>query len=183
MSRDLTSNVKTASLAAAKNIAVLMEADFDSGSINLFGGYGSMTISGRTYTGSADLIHIDPAQETAEVQANNATIQLSGIQSADIAIALGENYQGRPCRLKLAFFDSSNNLIADPVTMFAGRMDVMTVNDDPANPLITMTAENEFIRMMAARHRNRTNEDQQIDYPGDKGLEFVAAMQNKTIFV
>jgi|ERR1039458_9398679 hypothetical protein len=183
MSRDLTTSVKTASLLAVKNIAVLMEADFDSGPVNLFGGYGTMTIGDRTYTGSGDLIQVDPAQETAEVQANNATIQLSGVQSADIAISLDENYQGRPCRLKLAFFDSSNNLIADPVTMFAGRMDVMTVNDDPANPLITMTAENEFIRMMAARHRNRTNEDQQIDYPGDKGLEFVAAMQNKTIFV
>ncbi len=117
------------------------------------------------------------------MQANNATIQLSGVQGADIAISLGENYQGRPCRLKLAFFDSSNNLIADPVTMFAGRMDVMTVNDDPANPVITMTAEDDFIRMTASRYRTRTHEDQQIDYPGDKGLEFVAAMQNKTIFV
>lgn len=183
MSRDLTTDIKTAALAPAKNIAVLMEADFDSGFINLFGGYGSMTIGDRTYIGDRKLIQVDPAQETAEVQANNATIQLSGVQEGDIAISLEENYQGRPCRLKLAFFDSSNNLIADPVTMFAGRMDVMTVNDDPANPIITMTAENEFIRMSVARHRNRTHEDQQIDYPGDKGLEFVASMQNKTIFV
>jgi hypothetical protein len=183
MSRDLSSDVKTASLAAVKNIAVLMEADFDSGSINLFGGYGTLTIGDRTYIGDHKLIQIDPAQETAEVQANNATIQLSGVQAGDIAISLDENYQGRPCRVKLAFFDSSNNLIADPVTMFAGRMDVMTVNDDPANPVITMTAENEFIRMSVARQRNRTHEDQQIDYPGDRGLEFVAAMQNKTIFV
>jgi hypothetical protein len=183
MSRDLTSSVKTAALAAVKNIAVLMEADFDSGFINLFSGYGTMTIGDRTYIGSGDLIQVDPAQETTEIQATNATIQLSGVQASDIAISLGENYQGRPCRLKLAFFDSSNNLIDDPVTMFAGRMDVMTVNDDPTNPTITMTAENELIRMTVARHRNRTNEDQQIDYPGDKGLEFVAAMQNKTIFV
>ncbi len=52
MSRDLTSDVKTASLASVKNIAVLMEADFDSGSINLFGGTGTMTIGDRTYVGS-----------------------------------------------------------------------------------------------------------------------------------
>jgi hypothetical protein len=183
MSRDLTPAVKTASLSTPKNIAVLMEADFDSGSLNLFSGYGSLTVDGVTYTGSGKAVQVDPAQETAEVQATNATVQLSGIQEADIAIALTENYQGRPCRLKLAFFDASLNLIADPVVMFSGRMDVMNLNDDPKNPVITMTAETDFIRMTVARLRNRTNEDQQIDYPGDKGLEFVTAMQNKTIFV
>ncbi len=205
MARDLDSDVQAAALASPKNIAVLMEADFDDASIRLFGGYGTMTIDGVDYIGDGQLLSIDPAQETSEVQATSATVQLSGVQEADIAVTLTENYQGRPCRLKLAFFNTGHSgeftsefssefdvsagdgdemsLIGSPVTVFSGRMDVMTVSDDPNNPVITMTAESEFIRMAVARQRNRTHEDQQIDYPGDKGLEFVAAMQNKTIFV
>lgn len=182
MARELDEDVLEQVLSPVKNVAVLMEADFDSQPLRLFGGYGTLTIDGTDYLGSGRLISVEPAQETAEVQATNATVQLSGVQEADIAIALQENYQGRRCRLKLAFLDASMKVIGAPVQIFSGRMDVMNLNDDPQNPLITMTAESAFIRMSVARNRSRTHEDQQIDYDGDRGLEFVTAMQNKTIY-
>ncbi|MEZ0263022.1 MAG: hypothetical protein ACAH80_18600 [Alphaproteobacteria bacterium] len=183
MARDLHPDVKTASLGAVKHIALLMEADFDSAPVRLFTGTGTITIDGVDYLGSGKLISMSPAQETAEIQATNATIQLSGVQQADIAVALTEKYRGRACRLKLAFFTDAGVLIGEPVPIFSGRMDVMTDNGDTANPIITMTAENDLVRLSVAKHRNRTHEDQQIDYPGDRGLEFVPAMQNKTLYV
>lgn len=183
MSRDLHPDTKTASLAAVKNMAVLMEADFDSQPIRLFSGYGTITIGGVDYLGSGKLISINPAQETAEIQANGMTVQLSGVQQADIALALTEKYRGRACRLKLAFLTDAGALIGDPVPIFSGRMDVMTDNGDAVAPIITLTAENDLIRLSIARRRNRTHEDQQIDYPGDRFLEYVPAMQNKTIYV
>lgn len=183
MSRDLDVDVKAASRAAVKTIAVLMEADFDSAPLRYFSGTGTLTVDGADYVGSGKILQVDPAMETSAIQATNATIRLSGVQEADIAISLQEPYQGRACRLKLAFLDDSMALIGQPVQVFGGRMDVMTFDDDPANPMITMTAESDLIRMSIARNRTRTHEDQQIDFPGDKGLEFVASLQNKTVFV
>lgn len=183
MARDLDEDTKAAALADVKNIAILMEADFDSAPVRYFSGYGQLVVDGVTYIGSGKILQVDPAQETTDIQATSATIRLSGVQEADIAVALQEPYHGRPCRLKLAFLDASFAPIGSAVQVFGGRMDVMNLADDPAAPVITMTAENDLIRMSVARNRTRTHEDQQIDYPGDRGLEFVPTMQNKTVFV
>src|SRR3954453_4041466 len=135
--RDMTTAFRTAVTAGTVKIAILTEADFDSAAINLFTGYGTLVIDGKSYLGTGKLLVVDPAEETGELNATNATFQLSGIQEADIAVALTENYNGRPGRMKLALFDSSNVLIADPIQFFSGRMDVGTLNDDPKNPIYT----------------------------------------------
>src|SRR4051794_26136110 len=179
--RDMGSSFKTAVLSGKVHPVILTEASFDSGDINLASGYGTLTIGGTNYLGTGKLLQVDPAEETGEINATSATFQLSGIQEADISIALTENYNGRPGRMKLALYDDTNTLIDDPLQFFSGRMDVMTLNDDPASPVITLTAENDLTRLNRTRQRNYTHDDQQIDYPGDNGLGFVAAMQNKQV--
>jgi hypothetical protein len=179
--RGMGSSFKAAVLSGKVHPVILTKADFDSGSINLASGYGTLPINGTNYLGTGKLLQVDPAEETGEINATNATFQLSGIQEADISIALNENYNGRPGRMKLALFDDSNVIIDDPLQFFSGRMDVMTDNGDPVNPIITLTAENDLIRLNRTRQRNYTHADQQIDYPGDNGLGFVAAMQNKQV--
>lgn len=179
--RDMTADALAAITAPRVNVTLLFEADFDSGQENLFTGYGTLSFNGRTYLGIGKLLQVDPAQETSSIAAEGATFQLSGVRAEDISIALAENYRGRPVRVLLGQFYDDGTLVADPIPLFSGTMDVMTLNGDPAAPVITMTAENELIILKRTRLRNRTHEDQQIDYPGDTFFSRVAAMQNATI--
>lgn len=183
MARDLTEGVIAAAQAGTVHVAVLMEAEFASGTVNTFTGYGTLSVGGTDYMGTGDLLAVDMPAETAEIEGNNATFQLSGVDEADISIALSPaEYRGRRCRTKLAFFDADAQLVADPVRMYSGKMDVMVINDDPGQgPVLTMTSENDMAKLGRTRLRNRTHEDQQIDYPGDTFLKRVTALQNKEI--
>jgi len=177
----MTTDFRDAALAPVVYLAFLTEADFDSGAIRLFSGYGTLTVDGEDYLGSGTLLKVSPAKETGDLKATDAAFSMSGIQESDISIALQENYQGRPCRILMALFTQDGELIDEPLRVFSGKMDVMTLRDDPKDPSLVMTAENDFIRLQRAKPRRRTHEDQQIDYPGDMIFSHVNAMQHKDI--
>ncbi len=177
--RIMSDSFRAAVKAKKVRPAVLMEADFPSGSVYLFSGTGSLPVGGNTYLGSGKVLTVDPAQETAALQASNATFQLSGIPEDLISVAINEKYNGHPCAMDLALFDDTDSLIADPVTIFSGRMDTGQLNEPTAT--FTMTAENDLISLNRTRLVNWTHEEQTADYPDDLGFEFVAAMQNKQI--
>ena len=82
----------------------------------------------------------------------------------------------------LAFFDASGALIADPVQVFSGRVDVMQITDAGETADIKLTAENRLVDFERPQEtRYYTDQDQQREYPGDKGFEFVTAIQEAVI--
>ena len=48
-------------------------------------------------------------------------------------------------------------------------------------PPITLLAENRLRDLERLRARNYTDADQQAEYPGDRGFEFVPALQTMSI--
>jgi hypothetical protein len=99
-----------------------------------------------------------------------------------IAVALSENYQGKACSVMFGALDSSGSLVSSPITVFSGRMDVMSINDDGQNATIGMTAENKLVDFRRPREVRYTDEEQKNLYSGDKGLEFVNSIQEKEIY-
>jgi hypothetical protein len=60
-------------------------------------------------------------------------------------------------------------------------MDTMGIEDSGDTANIGLTAESRLIDLERSRERRYTSEDQKIDYPNDKGLEFIADLQDKEI--
>ena len=145
-----------------------------------------------TYLGAGDLLSIGAIQETAELTANGATVTLGGIKQSLLTLARDEPYQGRPLIIRLGAFDENGDLIASPVILFSGFMDIMTIADSGDTSTITVTVENKLIAFQRTAVRRYTAEDQKIDYPlklpngnsnpdYDAGFEFVAKIQEKEI--
>ena len=181
MSRTLTGAVQTESLKTqgAKPV-VLVELQFDSGISRLWSGVGNLVWNGDTFLGAGGLGSIDLAQETVEQKALGIRLTLSGIPPSEISLALGEDVIGRIATVWLAFFDASDLLIADPIVVFAGRMDTMDVAlADTAT--VTVTAESRLIDWDRPRERRYTDADQQEKFPGDQGLAFVSQSVEKEI--
>jgi len=110
-------------------------------------------------------------------------MRLSGVPTANIARALTEDYQGRDCTVLVgALSPTAGTLISSPVTVFQGRMDVMQISDDGQSADITMTAENRLVDFKRPREVRYTHEEQIALFPGDLGLEFVTAIQEKAIY-
>jgi len=181
MSRSLTSAMQSAVTADLVRPITLVQCAFDSGNLNLWSGIGNLTVDSVDYVGAGTLLDISAINESSELQANGLTVALSGITEPLISKARDEDYQGRELKVLLGFMDEESNVIADPVIVFSGFMDTMTINDAGETATIQVTVENRLIEFERTRERRYTAEDQKIDYPDDKGLEFVAEMQEKEI--
>jgi len=181
MSRNLSSAMQSAVEADVVRPIVLVTCAFDSGDLNLWNGIGTLTVSSVDYVGAGTLLNIGEIAESSELQANGITVTLSGITDPLLAKARDEDYQGRELTVKLGAMDASNGVITNPVTVFSGFMDTMVINDSSETATIQVNVENRLIEFERTRIRRYTAEDQKIDYPNDKGLEFVAEMAEKEI--
>ena len=57
----------------------------------------------------------------------------------------------------------------------------MTISDGGDTATIKLTAESRLIDLDRSRERRFTSEDQKIEFPDDKGLEYVDDLQDKEI--
>lgn len=182
MARDLNASLANAVIDTVVAPAFFFKAEFDSGDVLAWSGYGDITWGGDTYLGIGDFGGVDKVDETSDVRANGCTLTLSGIPSQLLAIALTEPYQGRPCTLFLGALNlTSGAIIGTPYPLISGRMDVMTIEEGADTGTITLTVENRLIELFRTKERRYTHEDQQIDFSGDLGLEYVAGLQEKPI--
>lgn len=181
MSRSLTSGMVSAVTADLVRPILLVQCAFDSGNLNLWNGIGDLTVDSVDYVGAGTLLQIGEIAETSELAANGLTVALSGVTEPLISKARDEDYQGRELKVLMGAMDDTNSVIADPVIIFSGFMDTMVINDGSETATIQVSVENRLIEFERNRVRRYTAEDQKIDYPNDKGLEFVAEIAEKEI--
>jgi hypothetical protein len=177
MTAGMVAEVTTAQLSPI----LMVDMEFST-PVYLWTGYGTLTYGGKGYLGMGDLGNVAPIEETTDLSARGVTFQLSGVPTAFISLALDENYQGRNCSIMLGALSTTASLIASPVTVFVGKMDVMAISDDGEQAQITMSAESRLIDFRRVRESRYTDEEQTAIDPTDKGLEFVTAIQEKTIY-
>jgi hypothetical protein len=181
MSRTLTSGMQTASEASLVRPFFLIDLEFTSGSVYLWTGHGDLSWNSNTYIGAGDIMELSAFDETTDLGAAGASVTLTGIKSSLVTKARDENYQGRPIHIRLGAFDSTASIITDPVIVFTGFMDIMTINEAAEVSTIQVSAENRLIQIERRNERRYTDNDHKIDFPNDKGFEFVATIQEKEI--
>lgn len=181
MSRSLTSGMVSAVTADLVRPILLVQCAFDSGNLNLWNGIGDLTVDSVDYVGAGTLLSVGEIAETSELAANGLSVVLSGVTEPLISKARDEDYQGRELKVLMGAMDATNSVIADPVVIFSGFMDTMVINDGAETATIQVSVENRLIEFERNRVRRYTAEDQKIDYPNDKGLEFVAEIAEKEI--
>jgi hypothetical protein len=157
---------------------LLLQMKFTSQTMYVWSGIGNLQWNGQTWLGLGTLGTISDIEESSEIKATNVTFTLSGIAHDMIQHAIGEVRQGYPVQLWLGTLGDNNNVIADPLQIFAGRMDVPTIDEGATTSTISIAVENRLIDLNRSRERRFTDQDQQIDHPGDLGFQYVQFIQN-----
>jgi len=178
MARGLTTAVKNEFLAARLYPILLFEGEFSSGWLRMWSGVGTLSWNGYSWLGAGKLGAISPIGETADVRAEGVTCSLSGIPSDLLATALGEVRTGKPASIYFGCVNDAGTVIADPYLAFAGRIDLTQVQEGSETSSIHLQIESELIDLQRARLRRYTNEEQQADFAGDRGLEYIEALQD-----
>lgn len=161
---------------AAENIPLLLlvELDFESGTLYLTNAGCTATWNGHTWLPNK-LGKIDAIKEGSDLEANGAGFELNGTDLTLLSTVLDEDYQGRSAKLWVAPLTDQYQPISDPVLVYVGRMDSATINFG-STASISLATENRLIDMDRAKVRRFNSEDQAIDYPEDKGFDFVPGL-------
>ena len=162
------------------SIFFAVQLSFDSGVIRLWNGTEDLTLDSNTYTGAGDLLSVSAVDDDSELSSKGLALSLSGMNSDIVDLALSENYQNRQVTVHMGFL-SGNNEVASSFIMFRGRIMNMSIADGPSNNTISVECENRLVDFDKPSQLRYTKASQQNLFSGDKGLDFVQALQEAEI--
>ena len=180
MTRTIDAATDTAAKAEHIIYATLAKLDFSSGFLYINDTDRDIVYDGNTYLGAGNLAQASAVEEGPETKPYAVNLTLSGIPSAYIAIALGEDYQGRDAEIYLALLDDEYAIVGQPVKAFQGRIDTMDM-EVGETAAISLTVQSKLVDWDRPRVERYNHETQIVKYPGDLGLEFVDQMVERTI--
>lgn len=180
MSRGLAAGVLSEVSASSVQPILFFYGSFSTGDVRMWSGIGDLSWDGYTWIGAGNLVQISDIEEPGEIKAQGIVVTFNGIPADLISLVLQSVYQNAVGKVWLGFL-SSGSIVADPWLIFEGRLDVPVINDDADTCSIAITYESKLIDLTRARTRRYTDQDQQQEYPGDLGMAFVAALQEKEI--
>lgn len=203
MSRDLNTEFVDGLQQSVVYPFFAVDLNFQSGPLYFWTGYGDLVIDGVTYLGVGTLVNISAVEETTEIEAKGAVVTMTGIPSSFLSLALAEPYQGRECKIYFGLWLNNRAITteaSDTITtedlfefttesdtrylteIFSGELDQMNISEEGNTSTIAVTSENVLIKLERPVVRRFTNEDQKSRFPNDRGLEFVAGLQDKEVF-
>jgi hypothetical protein len=179
----VTTAFATALAAPALRPCFFLAAQFKTETLYVWTGLYPITWDGVTWQGVGSLLGMQGISEDSEVNAKNVTLSLGCIPSDEIALIVNEIQRGLPAQVFLGLFEADGvTLIPNPVLAYTGRMDQPTINDVGDTCTVSVSVENALVDMNRSIYRRYTDADQQLDYPGDLGCGFVAAIQDYTVY-
>lgn len=195
MPRTLSPTFLAQLTAGAVMPVYFLELAFENETLYLFSGLGYYLASGTAYSATATFPYgqvftglgwlgkISSIPQVNKIQAQNVLLSLSGIPATLLSEAINQLRITGSATVWLGFLNPSTNaLIADPVQVFSGSLDVPTLKDSGETCTISITAENTLISLQQAPNRQFDDMDQQIYFPGDLGFSFVDALPNMALF-
>lgn len=105
--RDLTAEMLAEFEGPAMQPVLLAQMDFDSESLYMWTGIGTISFQGNDYIGAGNLISVSTMEETQNLEAKGIVCTLNGIPSSLVAVDLLELSRGRPFRMWLGAVDTS----------------------------------------------------------------------------
>lgn len=105
MARALTAAMLAAIRAGAVRPVFFYEGEFNSGTLNLFTGRGTITWDSKTWTGDNGLLQIAAIAEAPDLSAVNFNVTLNGNQTSLLTVALSQVRRGLPGKVWLGLLN------------------------------------------------------------------------------
>jgi hypothetical protein len=154
------------------------------GIVRLWSGLGTLAWNGFSWTGLGRLGRITGMGETAEVRTTETRYELSGIADfAQLSYFLGQPVRGYVARAWLALLDEKFTVIPDPVLIDKTILDTATISmAEDGTATLVLVGTSAIFDFRRPKSLAITNEQQQLDYPGDTGFDRVPTeVADKTV--
>lgn len=149
----------------------------------------SITVGGVTFTNLGALLSVGDVQRDIKATSDDMTIQLTGIDPANISIILSNDIKGSLVEVWRGFFDSNNQIITTPTTQFfkryQGIINSVSITEDFNTQLRQRIATcsiacSSMRRVLENRLSGvKTNKSSwQFIYPNDTSMDRVSEISN-----
>jgi hypothetical protein len=153
------------------------------------GSYKITTSDGHDWFGLNKLLGIEGLEHDGDGQSSELRVTVSGADARFLALAISADeseYMGRHIKIYNQFFEGDRTLLDEPQARAAGIIDGIGVTRSPRDPngtrrTITINAQNMFYGRGQPPASYYTDSDQQLRFPGDRGLQYIAALQDTNI--
>lgn len=179
MARSLTSALAAIFKGPQIRPIIFVEIHNDGATFYLWSGNEQISWNSHTWLGMGRFVTISTIPEASQIRADGLKLGLTGIDATLLGavFAPGGLRQGKPVKVYVGATDDSGAVVADPYAAMIGRLDDVTVTDDGVSGTITCSVENRLIRLQQPNQRRYEDADQQAEYPGDIGFQFVDQLQ------
>ena len=184
MSRTIGNTFGTQLTSGSLRPFYAIKMKFTSGELRITTTYSNLVIGNDSYIGTGDILSISPITETSDTRATGVEIILNGLDTAILSAGLTEDTQGMVVEIYFGVLDTVNNadaIVDTPYQIFSGFIDAMVLKENGESSSLNFTIENKLVTLEKAIDRRYTDQDQKNLFAGDKGLEFVASLQDKVI--
>lgn len=175
MSRTISAALQTEFDAKRTYIFHLLRFDFDTPTYYTDLPY-SIIFGGNTYISAGDMIEVEDVTEELELKYDTLSIMLSGVNQANIAIALTAAYIDKKVKMYIGAVDVNGDIVVDPMEYYTGLVESFSIGEDVKTGKSTLVwvagSHWSLFDMVSGRMTN--DADQQYHFPGDKGLEFAS---------
>lgn len=186
--RTLTTAQKTQLAAKVKYVGLLVEIDYTPTPLRVWTGLGNVSWDSKTWTGIGTLGNISVITEKVGIRAGKVTLTISGVPSANKEIALDDASQNRSVKIWVATFTVAAgvwSIVDAPNLIERGETDVHEIIEQGSEKdtcSIEVTVETPLSRLSLLSVLRYTHEDQQLDFPGDRGFEYAAAVAEQVLY-
>lgn len=165
------------------NVSILtfVMLDFASGIVRVHNGLGTYTWGGNDWIGVGSLGAVSQLEEGADVSPYGITLTLSALDAVVSGAALNEDYFMRPVEIYIGALSAEDVLLNDPLQMWGGHMDVMSVTAGAENDQVTINCESELAAFDRSSNLKYTTQSQQQFYPGDVFFNFLPKIDGAKI--
>jgi len=132
MARGLTTAVNNELATDSLNPVTLVYLGVSTGS-RYTDHYKDITYDANTYTASSLLLNASAVSESSEVEIANIQLRFSGADQTIISLFLNNNYMNKDVEVYKGFLNDSQSLIGDPFTLFKGKIESFSVDEEITN--------------------------------------------------
>ena len=153
---------------------LLIQLDLDSGTERYAFASVDVAWDSQTWTAIARPVEVTEIVETDSGEAVGMKLQFKNINEAVIAAALTDNIRRKPVTVWVGAFDDSNAVVVDPVVVFKGYGDAVTIKYDGNEASVTFAIESYEALWSRLSGGRMTDQAHQARYPGDVFFNQVA---------
>lgn len=180
--KTIGATMQTALEANHVEFIAFIELDFLSGVERYTTAGFTLNWDGHEWKGLGGVVGISEIRESSALEAIGVKLELSGVPTAAISLALNEKPQGRAAKIWFAVFNSdTGSLVDEPMAEYAGRMDVLSITRGAQACTIAVNVESRLADFARPANGRFTDADQQRRHPGDLFFSFVAQFSEREL--